>query len=413
MPQLSAAESQHLEREYVAHRGAVLAMLRVDFHGLNDPEELYQEAWAELLELRARGKRIDHTRALLKKIAWRRARDEHRDRHTNATDPTSHVLVDRPDAAVPVDEQAQARLDSIPLRHIIDDLEPRHAAVIKLRFDEHRSASEIQERLGITAKRMEKIVAVAYDMVQAQLDAPAGGESRWRRRQRSLLLACETGLASGRQRARAQRMVAEDPICRAMLHEMRDTLRDLGALVPLPLVLDADDERFARLRGGMWDRFAIVREHLHDLFARSAGHAQSLEQAGAATTATAGAGVAAKVALVCVFTAGGTFACVQSGLLGRGPPARQPAQAAPTRTVPPRDPPPPPVAHVVRTPKSVHRATTHSVSSSRGSRSASAPAAASPAAAGSTEFGPGAIGSTSSSTQPAAAPSGGGGEFLP
>ena len=81
LPTLTPAESRDLEREYVAHRPAVLAMLRSDYRSLSDHEELYQEAWAAILELRARGVEIDNLRALLKKIAWRRARDRVR-KHT-------------------------------------------------------------------------------------------------------------------------------------------------------------------------------------------------------------------------------------------------------------------------------------------------------------------------------------------
>ncbi len=57
---LTPDESRELEREYVAHRAAVLAMLRADYRSLPDHEELYQEAWTELLELRARGEEIEN-----------------------------------------------------------------------------------------------------------------------------------------------------------------------------------------------------------------------------------------------------------------------------------------------------------------------------------------------------------------
>lgn len=398
-----------------------MGMLHCEFHGLDDPEALYQEAWTELLELRADGQSIAHPRALLKKIAWRRARDEHRDRHTAAIDPASQLLVGRPDVAPPVDEQTQSRLDSVPLRHIIEDLDPRQAAVIKLRFDEHRTASEIREHLGITHKRMEKIVAAAYERVAAELDAPPGGESRWRRRQRSLLLTCEAGLASAAQRTRAQQMVDEDPICRAMLHEMRTTLRELGALVPLPLMTEADDHRLPRAFGALWDRIAIVREELHDLIARSPGHAQSLEQAGAGLTGGVGAGTAAKVVAACLAAVGTTAVCVQTLL---------PAETAPPRPPPVRAMPHvrattavktevPVINRVVEQPATRSQQTV-SVPSKKATsateRPVSSPAASaapSPAPAGATEFGPGAVGSAPASPAPAAAPTNGGGEFSP
>src|SRR3954452_2856609 len=45
----SPTDSRELEQEYLAHREMVLAMLRAEFGGLRDHEELYQEAWAEAL----------------------------------------------------------------------------------------------------------------------------------------------------------------------------------------------------------------------------------------------------------------------------------------------------------------------------------------------------------------------------
>src|SRR3954447_25066171 len=221
---LTAAESRALENEYVAHRPAVLGMLRAEFGGVPDHEELYQEAWTEALEQRARGTVIQNLPGLLRTIAWRRARDRLRNRRADAVDPSSTVLSGLADPAADLDDQAVSRLDSALLRQIIDDLEPDQAAVLKLRFDWHLEAREIQQRLGITKKRLDKIVAQAYRRVEAHLESTADGTTRWSRRQRSLLVACELGLASEKQRARAQRMLERDPVCRAMLREMRSTL---------------------------------------------------------------------------------------------------------------------------------------------------------------------------------------------
>ena len=94
---MSPAEVAELEREYVEHRSAVLAMLRSRFPGLADPEELYQEAWAELLELIRRGGEPRSTRALLKTIAQRRATDRLRMARADVVDPGSAVLIDEAD----------------------------------------------------------------------------------------------------------------------------------------------------------------------------------------------------------------------------------------------------------------------------------------------------------------------------
>src|SRR4051812_37793481 len=86
------ARDAAIERDYAEHRTAVLAMLRADYPRLADPEELYQEAWAELLVLERRGEVVRNRRALLKKIAWRRAADAARRHRPEAIDPASPVL---------------------------------------------------------------------------------------------------------------------------------------------------------------------------------------------------------------------------------------------------------------------------------------------------------------------------------
>src|SRR5439155_17992480 len=182
------------------------------FPRLTDPEELYQDAWAELLERRGRGDQIKSVRGLIRTIAWRRARDRIRDRHDHSVDPASPVLgkTRMGDADDQPDVQAEQRLDGAAVRHIVEQLEPRQAALLKLRFEWGLEAREIRQRLGLTQKRLEKIVKAAYQTVASELEV-TDGETAWARKQRSLLLACEVGLATSEQRARAQRMVDEDP----------------------------------------------------------------------------------------------------------------------------------------------------------------------------------------------------------
>ena len=88
-----ADDARTFEREYREHRDAVLGMLGAQFPRLADPEELYQDAWAELLELERSGERVRHHRALLKTIAWRRAADTAKQRRrVVAVDPAGLVL---------------------------------------------------------------------------------------------------------------------------------------------------------------------------------------------------------------------------------------------------------------------------------------------------------------------------------
>jgi RNA polymerase sigma factor (sigma-70 family) len=273
MPQLSARESLAMERDYVAHRSAVLAMLRAEFGGVPDHEELYQEAWAEALEIQARGGDIVNLGGLLRTIAWRRARDRLRKQRPTALDPASPVFARESDPALPLEEQTATRFDAAIIRQVVESLEPRQAAAIKLRFDWHLDAREIQRRLGVTPKRLEKIVTAAYARVEECLDESGGEPSEWRRRQRSLLLACETGLASSRQRRRAKQMVAEDPVCRAMLREIRSRLEEVAAVLPLPVLFAAGGHR----RMALFDRLGEARDALASVATRLTGRGDALD----------------------------------------------------------------------------------------------------------------------------------------
>lgn len=411
LPTLTPTESRDLEREYVAHRSAVLAMLRSDFRSLADHEELYQEAWAAVLELRARGVEIDNLRALLKKIAWRRARDRVRKHTPDALDPDSHVFAIQADAGPTTDEQALINMDVAIARQIVDSLEPRHAAVLKLRFEEHLDSNEIRRRLDVSPKRLEKIVTEAYKRVQAQLEGAATGETEWSRRQRSLLLFCEMGLATAEQRARAQQMVLEDPRCAAMLREMRSTLDRVAALLPVPVVAEQQE----RIPLGLVDRFSELfawsREQLASLVSRFGGQAAQVEQVGVGGAAGLSGATAAKFAIACIAAAGGATVCVESGLFGTAsqePPAAQASEPlTPRARMVSEKAPPAPTA----TPAPSKKRTTSSRSPTP-KRKSFERAPASPARQGASEF---EFEQTAPAApaQPAPAPINGGGEFTP
>ena len=404
MTQLSPADALEVERDYVAYRKDVVELLRAAFGDLIDVDEIYNEAWTTLLERRARGERVRGTRGFLRTVAWRRARDRVKRQRPTAMDPTSFAFTTQVDAAPTPDEQAEVHLEAETLRQIIEDLEPRHALVLKLRFDLHLTPAEIQQHLGLSAKRLEKIVTAAYKEVHAHL-AQENGETRWHRRQRSLLLACEAGLASPRQLRRAQRMVAADPACRAMLQEMRRALDQLAGLLSYPVIVGAEHERLARVPGALSERLGVMRDWFADIAARTGGHAPSIEQVGAGAASTASAGLAAKLAVVCFVTAGGALTCVETGLFQRHERDRPHKERAAQDSSPPRreprpvrtTPPPPP------TPAKRPKATTASTDNG-GSKSANAKPSPLPAPEGSQEFGVGAIGSDAENHTPASAP---------
>lgn len=405
-------------------------MLRADFPRLLDPEELYHEAWAELLDTRRRTKRpVENHRALLKKIAWRRATDLSRKHKPDYLDPASVVLATAADPTTPTDEQVEVRLEGDALRLVVESLDERQAAAIKLRIDADLSNREIQKRLGVSETRLEMIVTDAYKAVLRQLETTASGETVWKRHQRSLLLACEMGIASSRQRRDAREMVARDPQCAAMLRHLRSSLEDVAAALPLPVVV-ADNERHERLLGPISDGIDAARAGTRSLV-------QHLLARGGPTPGTTagtpigevalGLGVGAKVVATCLAAGGAAALCV-GGLVA---PAQAPSRPTDSgvsvaRSAPPVTPPAReqrPAAAVAPSKPSqskpsqpAPRRKRAAVAKPKARAPVSSPAyvtPASPAPAGATEFGPGVVGSASAPTQPAPAPADGGGEFTP
>lgn len=405
---MSPAEVAELEREYVEHRSAVLTMLRSQFHALEDPEELYQEAWADLLDLIRRGGEPRSTRAMLKTIAQRRATDLVRRSRADVVDPGSAVLIDAADPRLAPDEQAQLRLDAVAARHLVESLEPRAAAALLLRYQHGLSGTEIQARLGVSAKRLEKIVTQAYQQIEAQL-AENEGVSVWSRRQRSLLLACEFGLATPAQLARAQRMLRDDPRLRAMLRQIRRSLRDVAAVIPSPVLLELP-ARHPDV--SLVDRLHAVATSLRraagDVLARTPLAGSSAEQVAGAGTGTVGSTIAVKAALACLAVGGTAAVCVNELLPGHDR-TRSEAHATTKASRPTSAAVPARGAVRTRT-TSTSNKTTAKRAPATSSPAARAPA--SPAPSGSQEFTPSAS-ATASQVAPASAPSDGGGEFGP
>ncbi|WP_324341514.1 sigma-70 family RNA polymerase sigma factor [Baekduia sp.] len=422
MPSTDSQPSVHdaeIERDYAEHRAAVLGMLGADFPRLRDPEEIYQEAWAELLAIERRGEVVQHRRALLKKIAWRRAADATKRRRPDAIDPFSPALIATTDEQALPDEQAQLRLDGDALRLVVESLDEQQAAVLKLRFDQQLTAREVQDELGIGEKRLEAIITAAYKKIAAQLAVDETGESRWMRRQRSLLLACELGIASSRQRRRAQTMVDRDPACRAMLHAMRSNLGDVAAVLPMP-VLAEEHDRLRAIAGAtsrLDELWASTRQLTDRLTGRGLSNTGLVEQAGVGGAGVGAGAVTAKVVALCLAVGGTGAICIDVAHHLRQHPAAKaaarPHHVKPRVVEPPRD-----HVEVVRLPKkttSTKAKTTKAKTSKRETPVSSTKSTppVSPAPKGSTEFGPGNLGSTSAPQQPAAAPQNGGGEFTP
>src|SRR4051794_23139737 len=297
-----SAHTADLERAYAADRKAVLGMLRADFPRLRDLEEIYHDAWAELLELEAHGEQVRHRRALLKKIAWRRAADAAKRRRPDTLDPSSPAMSSATDHDLLPEEQVQLRLDGEALRLIVESLQDQQSTVLKLRFDLHMSAHEIQQHLGIGEKRFEAIITEAYKKVAAHLVVDQDGHTTWTRRQRSLLLACELGIASARQRRRAQMMVDRDPRCRAMLYAMRRGMDDVAAALPMPVLVEEHDRVgiIGRLAGRLDEFWLTARQLVERATAHPVPTTNLVEQAGLGGASVGASATVAKIIAVCL-----------------------------------------------------------------------------------------------------------------
>jgi hypothetical protein len=219
-------------------------------------------------------------------------------------------------------------------------------------------------------------------------------------------------------------MLETDVACRAMLRQMRSTLDRVAALLPMPLISE-DDRPLRPLRGFLLpfqDLLTPTNDAAQTWVGRLGTPAtDALDRAGAGGLIFGG-GATAKIVAVCL-AAGGTLTLCVDGVRHLGPTHHhhaKHAQRAQRHRAPDVERAPvktmkrvavvarTPIAHPAAKPKPRR---TH-VDTTPVSSPSSKPAP-SPAPAGSTEFGPGNIGSGPASRQPAAAPQNGGGEFTP
>lgn len=396
------------------HRADVLAMLRAKFGDQPDHEDIYQQAWVEALERIGRGAPVPDLPGLLKVIAWRRARDRRRNRSALPADPTGPVMEMNADPRRRPDDAAESLIDSAIVQTVIEELSERQAAAIKMRFELGLESAEIEEILGVSRRRLDKLFRTTYRQIEEQLTPDATGMTPWTRKQRSLIHACMTGIASPGQRERAQRLIEADPASRALVAEIRRTLDRVAAALPLPVLPQLQGDHAVPVLEQLNQSGAALREALANTAGRAGAHAPALEPATGGIASVTAAG-AAKVVLVCLSLGGGAAAvCIEVGVLGRDPKPEN-AQARPyERRKPPKEertakvrPKPAPVvvarraAPVAKPKPAVARPKTNG------------PPAPIPVPEGSEEFGPGSIGSVPASNEPAAAPADGGGEFTP
>ena len=153
------AESAVLESEYEALRRPLLAALRRDFPSLrNLEEELYQEAWTEALEKVGVDDQSGNLEPLVRTVMRRRAIDHLRKADAEPVDPEDINALLLSDPGPTPEELAEIRVDGARVRHVVEHINGRQAAVLKLRFDQGLSYHEIEQVMKISQRRVEKLI---------------------------------------------------------------------------------------------------------------------------------------------------------------------------------------------------------------------------------------------------------------
>lgn len=281
-----------------------------------DHEELVQEGWVAYYAALERGAEVDNPGGFITTAAVRAGVDRLR-RSGRVEAVEDSLLAAVPSRAPNVDDAVCDSLDAELCRKIARTLKPEEQRVFRLRFDPELELRprEIQELLQITRPRYNKLIARALERVgQAVADVREG---RWHERLGELLVACETGTATEAERAQARELLRDDPLARATLKQLRQTLPRVSAFVPVPViaapgaVLGTLSAELRSLRDGLGDLAHRIGVRLNPAFGGPASENAVVAAVGSHRAA------AAVVALAIGGGAAGGFLGVSPGDLER------------------------------------------------------------------------------------------------
>lgn len=316
MAALTRARASEDERAYRAHKHAVTGMLAARYRDL-DPDsryELYHEAWASVLKRRGDGVEIENLEGYLigaaDKLASKRVYGADSRRRVTF-DPVDGPYSAVPDTGASPEEAVLAADEARRVRMLIDELDGAERALLKLRLDLGLEPSEIRERLGLTDRQYRRVVERAGKALLDQFRAFDSGA--WAKSKRSLLCACVFGVASERQRAKAQELLEHDPCCRAMMSELRELGGRAGAVLPLPAGPVAIDAAGADPAGRVAELLVGAKQQAADLVAGAKQHTAGAYVRMADPTPLAGArpGAVAAVVAGCIAAGGGAYCAVE------------------------------------------------------------------------------------------------------
>jgi DNA-directed RNA polymerase specialized sigma24 family protein len=198
-------------REVVYHLGVHFG------HALSatDREDLAQLAYCELLERERLGETIEAPVTLMKRIAWRDARDLLRDRREAATDPTASIFLTLSDPGPSPESRLLARADLARALEAIERLDEPLGAAYRARLG-GLAPRQASLALGIPRSTYCYRLRRANETLEATLDS-----ARFRAIELALLGAYVAGIASSKERRRAERLISADPHAVAVARRLR------------------------------------------------------------------------------------------------------------------------------------------------------------------------------------------------
>lgn len=219
-----------LARNYRQLRGSLCRSLtrQLDLTA-EEFDELYQEAWRDIVKRAKSGEIIRNYRAFAREVMLNKWKMELRSRRRHPTLPLDLAaeVPDRPShrsgstAPLPDDrvgEQDRVRL-ALELIESISD--PRRRRILELRLAGDLSATEVQRELGVTERTYRRLLTAAMHDIDAKLELVEQG--RWCESRRGIIVAYADGRADDEEAAQATRHLRSCPACRRMF-----TLRRQG-----------------------------------------------------------------------------------------------------------------------------------------------------------------------------------------
>lgn len=197
-----------------------------------DYEDLAQDAYRQLLELEHGGEEIHDRLELMKTIAWRDARDQLQSQSLpRPIAPDSPLLSEARLAAPEPDERIDERAELARAIEAVEELPCAAQAAYRARVVDGLSIAEAASRLGVHRATLCRQVRAAVETVAAV--RTASGAELARRRILSVYIA---GVASARERRRAERLLAADPRAVAVARELRRLHEGAAAAIPAEVV---------------------------------------------------------------------------------------------------------------------------------------------------------------------------------